>query len=170
METLDHADKAAEAAENTAPIQRGRPFEPGKSGNPKGRPKGSRNHATILAEALMDGEAEALTRKVIEMAKGGDSTALQLCLERLLPPRRGRSVTFEVPAKIETAADAMVASSLVIKACADGVLTPGDAAEIVDVIAKHVQLIETTDLEERVKAMEAELKSKMAVDERSGQK
>ena len=53
-------------AENTAAKQRGRPFEPGKSGNPKGKPKGSRNQATLLAEALLDGEAEAITRKVIK--------------------------------------------------------------------------------------------------------
>ena len=30
-------------AANTAKKQRGRPFEPGRSGNPAGRPKGSRN-------------------------------------------------------------------------------------------------------------------------------
>jgi hypothetical protein len=62
-------------AENTARKQRGRPFEPGKSGNPKGRPKGSRNQATLLAEALLDGEAETLTRTMIEKASDGDTTA-----------------------------------------------------------------------------------------------
>src|SRR5947209_8249460 len=30
-------------ADNTAKKQRGRPYEPGQSGNPAGRPKGSRN-------------------------------------------------------------------------------------------------------------------------------
>jgi hypothetical protein len=50
---------------------RGRPFAPG---NP-GRPKGSRNKATLAAEALLDGEAEALTRKAIELALAGDVTA-----------------------------------------------------------------------------------------------
>jgi hypothetical protein len=68
--------------ENTAPIQRGRPFEPGQSGNPKGRPKGARNNATILAEALLDGEANAITRKLIETPLRGDTTALRLCLDR----------------------------------------------------------------------------------------
>jgi hypothetical protein len=81
-------------ADNTAPIQRGRPFEPGKSGNPKGRPKGSRNQATLLAEALLDGEAEAITRKLVDKALEGDTTALRLCLDRLVAPMRERRVTF----------------------------------------------------------------------------
>ena len=50
-------------AAKTAGKQRGRPFKKGKSGNPKGRPEGSRNNATILAQNLLDGQAEALWLK-----------------------------------------------------------------------------------------------------------
>lgn len=142
-------------AENTAPIQRGRPFERGKSGNPKGRPKGARNHATVLAEALLDGEAEAITRKLIDRAlKDGDTTALRLCLERLLPPRRERPAAFELPNKIETAADAVQASSSVIVACAAGTLSPGDASEIMGLISSHIKLLETTEIEARLATLE----------------
>src|SRR5712691_6144293 len=52
---------------------RGRPFEPGQSGNPSGRPKGARNKATLVVEALLENEAEALTRKVIDLALAGNS-------------------------------------------------------------------------------------------------
>lgn len=141
-------------AENTAPKQRGRPFERGKSGNPNGRPKGARNNATVLAEALLDGEADAITRKLIEKAREGDTTALRLCLERLLPPRRGRPVAFELPSKIETAADAVQASSLVLKACAAGNLSPGEATEIMSMISSHIRLLETTEIEARLTALE----------------
>jgi len=141
-------------AENTAAIQRGRPFERGKSGNPKGRPKGARNQATVLAEALLDGEANAITRKLIDKALEGDTTALRLCLERLLPPRRGRPVAFELPAKIETAADAVRGSSLVLKACAAGNLSPGEATEIMGMISSHIRLLETTEIEARLTALE----------------
>jgi hypothetical protein len=141
-------------AENTAPKQRGRPFERGKSGNPKGRPKGARNSATVLAEALLDGEVNAITRKLIEKALDGDTTALRLCLERLLPPRRGRAVAFELPTKIETAADAVRASSFVLKACAAGILSPSEASEIVGVISSHIRLLETTEIEARLIALE----------------
>ena len=40
-------------------------FVKGQSGNPAGKPQGCRNHATRTAEALLDGEAEALTRKAV---------------------------------------------------------------------------------------------------------
>jgi hypothetical protein len=70
------------SAENTAGNQRGRPFKKGRSGNPAGKPKGARHRATVAAEALLDGEAEGLTRKAIEMALAGDGTALRLCLDR----------------------------------------------------------------------------------------
>jgi hypothetical protein len=63
---------------------------PGAVNNPAGRPKGARHRSTLAAEALLDGEAEALTRKAIEKAKEGDSVALRLCLERILPARTRR--------------------------------------------------------------------------------
>ena len=74
----------------------GRPFAKGVSGNPAGRPMGSRNAATEMAQALLDGEADALVRKCVELALDGNPAAMKLCLERLVP-RRGRSVKLELP-------------------------------------------------------------------------
>jgi hypothetical protein len=59
-------------------------FAKGFSANPRGNPKGSRHRATLAAEALLDGDAEALTRKCVEMALAGDATAMRLCLDRLI--------------------------------------------------------------------------------------
>src|SRR3954451_22474122 len=84
------------APENTGQEQPGR-FQKGASGNPNGRPKGSRNVATLACEALLDGQAEALTQKAIEMALEGDVVAMKLCLERIYPPRKDRPVTFPLP-------------------------------------------------------------------------
>src|SRR5271169_6497623 len=58
----------------------------------RGRPQGSRNKATIALQALLEGEGEAITRVVVERAKSGDATALRLCLERLIPEKRDRTV------------------------------------------------------------------------------
>src|SRR5918998_3546498 len=68
----------------------------GVSGNPAGRPKGARHKYLLAMEALLDGEAESLTRKAIELALAGDTTALRLCLDRLAPPRKGRPITLAV--------------------------------------------------------------------------
>jgi hypothetical protein len=66
------------------------PFEKGQSGNPAGRPRGSRNRAAILFENLLEGDSEAIARKAIELAKEGDIAAIRICLDRL--PRPARSI------------------------------------------------------------------------------
>jgi Family of unknown function (DUF5681) len=73
---------------------RGRPFEKGRSDNPAGRRTGSCNKTTEAAAALLAGESEALTRKAVELALGGDPTAMRLCIERVLPACRERAVKF----------------------------------------------------------------------------
>lgn len=58
-------------------------------GNP-GRPVGSRHKTTLAVLALLDEEAEGLTRRVVELALAGDVTALKLCLghhQKLLAAR-----------------------------------------------------------------------------------
>lgn len=138
-----------------APRRRGRPFKPGYSGNPNGRPQGARNKATVLAEQLLDGEVEALLRKVIEKALAGDTAALRLCLDRVLPARRERLVTLVLP-KIETAKDGCAASAAILVACANGELSTGEAAEFMGLVAAHLRVLETTELEARLAALEAE--------------
>jgi Family of unknown function (DUF5681) len=141
----------AENAQHTP--QRGRPFAPGQSCNPNGRPKGSRNRVTRAVEALIDGQPEALGAKALEKALAGDPTMLRALLGTLLPTRRERTVEFELP-KIESAADAVKASSAVISACAAGELPPREASEIMGLISTHVRTIEVAELEARIAALE----------------
>src|ERR1700730_610537 len=151
----DEATAAAtvsESAESSKEKQRGRPFEPGQSGNPNGRPKGARNHVTRVVEALIDGQGEALGAKAVEKALDGDSPMLRALLSTLVPPRE-RTVEFELP-KIESAADAVKASSAVITACAAGELSPREASEIMGLISTHVRTIEVAELEARLTALE----------------
>jgi hypothetical protein len=131
-------------------------FRPGQSGNPNGRPKGSRNAATLALESLLDGEAEALTRKAIEMAKDGDMQALRLCLDRILPPRKDRPVSIEMP-PIESAADAKTASAALLAAVAAGSLTPSEAAEIAKLVDAYVKAIEMSEVLARLEKLEQRL-------------
>ncbi len=131
----------------------GRPFEKGRSGNPAGRRRGSRNKATLAAAALLAGESEALTRKAVEMALAGDPTAMRLCMERVLPPCRERTVKFSLP-PVEvapagetcgpSARDISLAMNAVTAALAQGEITPGEAEKIAGVVDTFVQAVEKT--------------------------
>jgi len=128
-------------------------FQPGQSGNPAGRPKGARSKSALALEGILDSEAEAITRKVIELAKTGDVPALRLCMDRLLPPRKDRHVLFELP-PIKTATDAVEANAALLAAVADGDLTPSEAADLGRLVDTVIRGIELTDVQERLSRLE----------------
>jgi hypothetical protein len=138
--------------EKTAKKQAGQ-FKKGQSGNPNGRPVGSRNRTTLAVEALLDGEAENLTRKAIQLALAGDMTALRICLERISPPRKDRPVTFALP-HITKASEAAQASAAVVQAVASGDVTPSEAAEITKIIQAFATTLQVADFEARLAALE----------------
>ncbi len=140
-------------AENTGDKQRGRPFQKGKSGNPKGKPKGRRNRATMIAEALLDGQAEGLVQKAVEMALEGDTVALRLCLERILPPRKDRPIRLHLP-PIQSAQDTVTAMSQVIKAATTGQIDPHQAHHLAGLVETQRKTIETEELESRIAELE----------------
>jgi hypothetical protein len=107
---------APNSTENTVPKQL-TPFRPGQSGNPNGRPKGSRNAATVAIQSLLDGQAQALTQKAVDLALSGDLVALRICLDRILPPRKDRPIEFAMPV-ISTIADAPKAMAAITTAVA----------------------------------------------------
>lgn len=121
-------------------------------GNPGRRP-GSRHRATVATLALLDGEGEALTRKAVELALSGDTTALRLCLERIAPPRRDAPVLFDLPA-MTTAADASSAAGAVLAAVSSGDLTPTEGAHIMALVEGYRKTLETGEIETRLAALE----------------
>jgi hypothetical protein len=129
-------------------------FQPGKSGNPAGKPAGARNKTTLAVEALLDGEAEGLTRKAIELAKAGDMQALRLCLDRIAPARKDRYVPIDLP-RLDSAADAVKASAVIVAALSAGELTPGEAAELGKLVASYVTALSASDFEKRLAQLEA---------------
>jgi hypothetical protein len=128
-------------------------FPKGQSGNPAGKPKGTRSRFARAAEVLLDGETETLTRKAIDLALEGDTIALRLCMERVMPPRKGRPIEFELP-KLETADDLVSAIGAVLHACSRAQLSPDEASTIVAIIDVKRRAIETVELEKRLAALE----------------
>lgn len=132
---------------------RGRPFEEGQSGNPAGKAKGTRNRTTIAMQELLEGEAERITRKAVELALEGDTVAIRLCMERLVPVRKDRHVHFDLP-KIESAGDIPKATSALLEAVASGEITPAEAADIGRAVDAHLKAIETHELTERLNRLD----------------
>ena len=144
----------SDPAANGAPKQRGRPFKPGQSGNPRGTRAGSRNRATLALDALAEGEASDVLRAMVERAKAGDTAAATLILSRAWPQRKGRPTVLDLP-PVRTAADLTAATGALLAAMADGTLTPEEAQATASVMQIHRQAIETAELEARVVALEA---------------
>jgi hypothetical protein len=112
---------------------------------------------TLAMEALLDGESEALTRKAISLALGGDITALRLCMDRVLPPRKDRPISFEMPA-ISAIEDAPAAMAAITSAVAIGDITVTEAADVSRLVETYVRAVEASDLEKRLRAIEEAMK------------
>ena len=133
---------------------RGRPFQPGnKSG--RGRPQGSRNKATLMAQALLDGHSEALIKKCMHMALTGDNAAMRLCIERLLPTRRELPVSV-APMRARTASEIAQTLDVLLKNVSSGKVTPSEAQTMASILEHRRRAIETEEHEARLSALEAQ--------------
>jgi hypothetical protein len=143
------------------PPPRDRRFRKGQSGNPAGRKPGSRNQATMAAEALLEGEAQALTRKAIELALEGDTTALRLCLERVVPQRRSRAVAFDTP-RIDRVEDLAQAIGAIFAEVASGRIRLDEGAVLVGMLESKRRAMETVELEQRLRVLETQSSAHLA--------
>jgi len=135
--------------ENPSGGQRG--WLPGQSGNPSGRPKGSKNRKTLLIEEF-EKDGSAIARVVIDAALAGDMQAANLVLQRLSPPLRARSekVQFELTPDAPLTTQAQE----VLSAVAAGDVDPSTGKILVDCIASFAGLKATDELEARINALE----------------
>ena len=118
-----------------------------------GRPKGSRNKATIAIESLLQGQAQALTQTAVTKALEGDSVALRLCMERIAPVPKDQPVFFRLP-KMNNALEASEAAGSVLTAVSHGELTPIEATRVMGLIDSYRRTLELTDIEHRLQALE----------------
>ena len=127
-------------------------FQPGNKLG-KGRPLGKRNKATEALQVLLEGEGEKITRRAVELALDGDTTALRLCLERLLPPVRERRISLNVPS-LESASDIAKALGALLESVASGEVTPSEGQAVATLLEVQRKAIETADLEARITRLE----------------
>jgi hypothetical protein len=128
-------------------------FQKGQSGNPAGPAKGHRHKITLLAEKVIQDRHGDILEAVVQKATEGDPTAIRLCVERIIPLRKGRPVVFDLPA-IETAADVANALGAIAGAMAAGELTPDEAGAVAGVLEAKRRAIETVEHEERLRKLE----------------
>ncbi|MGP0094793.1 MAG: hypothetical protein ACLPKB_33290 [Xanthobacteraceae bacterium] len=102
---------------------------------------------------MLEGAAEELTRLLIAKALAGDWTALRFCVGLLLPVRRDRPVAFDLP-EIESAGDVVKAGRAVVAACAGGILSPGEATQVMGLVTSVRALIALGDRETRLIELE----------------
>jgi hypothetical protein len=125
-------------------------WEKGQSGNPAGRRVGSGRVAQL--RALLEPHAEGLIQKAAEMALAGDSTAMRLCLERLVPPLKSA----DLPVQMELPEGPLTQKAeRVLAAVAAGEVTPDEAAAVLGAIAAQARIAEADELERRIRALEA---------------
>ncbi len=132
--------------------QTGGRFAPGNNIG-RGRSEGSRNTASQTMDVLLDGEAEALTRKAIDLALAGDTVALRLCMERICPPRRDRTVKLKM-ARLQAPQDVLQAIATVVDAVGRGTITPSEGQALASLIEVQRKAIETVELEQRLASLE----------------
>lgn len=125
----------------------------------QGRAVGSRNNVTVAAENLIQGESEALSRKLIELALAGNVACLKTAIERIVPVCKSRPISLPDMPKIDSVADASELTAYVIDAIAEGKVSPVEGEIISRACERHLKALEVRDLEARLSALEGKLAS-----------
>ena len=143
-------------ADNSGSKQRGKPFKKGQSGNPAGRPKGSRNRASCIVDSILEPQAQAVAQAALDRALKGDSMLLKELLNRLAPPIKERPIQVDLPA-LEGAAGLPGAAAAIIQAGASGELTPGETSTLIGALVGFGKAVDIADFGRRLEEIEKRL-------------
>lgn len=132
--------------------KRGR-FKKGQSGNPAGRPKGVQDRRTIYRDFL-HAKAPELMQKCVDLAMEGDTHALRICLDRIMPRQRDDYVNIELPPDITTIDSLKQVCADILRKIASCTMTPLEAQTTADVVKTYRDTILLQDLEHRVNNIE----------------
>ena len=122
-------------------------FQPGQSGNYRGRKPGSKNKRL----ALLRSAEPQLMRKLVKMARGGDMAAMKIVADRLWPRLRSEAA----PIRIESPAKDLASfGHQILELLAAGRVAPDAAAEVMRALSAQAELIQHTEFGERLAAIE----------------
>ena len=107
----------------------------------------------MAVEALLDGEAEAITRRAINAALAGDMTAIKLVMDRVAPARKSRPIQIDLP-DVSDARGVALAQATVVAAVAGGQVTPDEAMALSGLLEARRRALETEELEMRIRRLE----------------
>jgi len=131
-------------------------WPPGRSGNPAGRPSGSRNRVSEIAATMIAGDVEAVMLRLLTMAKTGDRVALRLVVDRVLPrAAANRHVSAELP-RLRCATDIAEAMAQIIGLVASGDMSLEEARQFAALLELQRAAIESSDLQVRLEALEGQ--------------
>ena len=128
-------------------------FQAGKSGNPKGRPRGSLNKATILCQDIFADAAADIAEKAVNLALEGDTSMLKLLLDKTVPVRKDAPVNLALP-EINTLSDLPKITEAITKAVSKGKITPVEAHGLTKIIEAHVKALEIVEIDARLRVLE----------------
>ncbi len=128
-------------------------FKKGISGNKAGRPKGIVDSRMKLRE-LIQPHAPQLIQSILTAALSGDMTAAQILMNRVCPSLKATTEAEAVAVNLDCSP--VEQSKNVLKAVSGGLIAIDDATQLLSGIANHVKIIEATELEARLTALEAQ--------------
>lgn len=85
--------------------------------------------------------------------------ALRLCLERIVPARKDRPVSVQLP-KIEATGDTAKVLAAILEGVACGDLTPSEGQLLSSMTETYRRAVETADLERRLSELETRSKTR----------
>ena len=127
-------------------------FQPGVSGNPKGKPK-DKTPATLLRKSIIDDMPEIIL-KLVEQAKNGDTAAAKILLDRCCPALKPQAMNITLPINGNLAEQ----GNEIIRATLSGNIPPDIGAQLITALASQGKLIELQELTERIEILEEQKK------------
>lgn len=129
-----------------------------KSGAPRrkgGRPPGSLNKRTILREAIRKGHPggePGFWLAVVKLAASGDVQSMAMIADRLMPRLKPASDPIILPEPLDGSPADMARQ--IMRATSQGQIAPDTARELLSALADVAKIIEASELEERLSALE----------------